>query len=33
MDELRSLHLGHPAPARSVLAELQAAYEKALAAT
>lgn len=27
MDELRSLHLGAPAPRRSVLAELQAAYE------
>ncbi|QEN91243.1 helix-turn-helix transcriptional regulator [Labrys sp. KNU-23] len=26
MDELRALHLGTPAPARSVLAELQAAY-------
>jgi DNA-binding HxlR family transcriptional regulator len=31
MDELRHLHLGAPRPARSVLAELRAAYEKALA--
>jgi hypothetical protein len=31
MDELRHLHLGAPCPARSVFAELQAAYEKALA--
>jgi DNA-binding HxlR family transcriptional regulator len=31
MDELRAIHLGAPAPARSVSAELQAAYEKALA--
>jgi DNA-binding HxlR family transcriptional regulator len=29
MDELRSLHLGAPRPARSVFQELQAAYEKA----
>ena len=29
MDELRHLHLGAPRPARSVSAELQAAYEKA----
>lgn len=27
MDELRAVHLGAPAPARSVSAELQAAYE------
>lgn len=27
MDELRAIHLGAPKPARSVLAELQAAYE------
>jgi DNA-binding HxlR family transcriptional regulator len=27
MDELRSLHLGAPPPARSVMAELQAAFE------
>lgn len=31
MDELRHLHLGAPAPARSVFGELQAAYEKAIA--
>lgn len=31
MDELRYLHLGAPRPARSVLSELQAAYEKTLA--
>lgn len=31
MDELRSRHLGSPAPARSVLAELRAAYEARLA--
>jgi len=31
MDELRHLHLGAPRPARSVFAELQAAYEAALA--
>ena len=31
MDELRAIHLGAPAPARSVSAELQAAFEKALA--
>ena len=31
MDELRALHLGAPTPKRSVLAELQAAYERALA--
>jgi DNA-binding HxlR family transcriptional regulator len=31
MDELRHLHLGAPRPARSVFAELQAAYQKALA--
>jgi DNA-binding HxlR family transcriptional regulator len=30
MDELRHLHLGAPRPKRSVFAELQAAYEKAL---
>ena len=29
MDELRYLHLGAPQPARSVFAELQAAYLKA----
>jgi DNA-binding HxlR family transcriptional regulator len=28
MQELRSLHLGGPAPARSVLGELQAAFER-----
>jgi DNA-binding HxlR family transcriptional regulator len=33
MDELRHLHLGAPRPARSVFAELQAAYEQALAAS
>jgi len=32
MAELRSLHLGAPAPRRSVFAQLQAAYEAALAA-
>jgi DNA-binding HxlR family transcriptional regulator len=32
MDELRTLHCGAPAPARSVFAELQTAYEKAMAA-
>lgn len=31
MDELRSLHLDAPAPARSVLAEMQAAYEAEIA--
>jgi DNA-binding HxlR family transcriptional regulator len=31
MDELRHQHLGAPAPARSVFAELQAAYEKVVA--
>ena len=31
MDELRSMHLGAPAPARSVFAQLQAAYEAVLA--
>jgi DNA-binding HxlR family transcriptional regulator len=31
MDELRHLHLDAPCPARSVFAELQAAYEKAIA--
>ncbi|MBN9344617.1 MAG: helix-turn-helix transcriptional regulator [Devosia sp.] len=31
MAELRHLHLGAPAPARSVLAELNAAYETAVA--
>ncbi len=31
MDELRALHLGAPAPARSVLSELQAAYLAVLA--
>lgn len=31
MDELRHLHLGAPAPARSVRAELQAAYQKVVA--
>ena len=31
MDELRHLHLGAPRPASSVLEELQASYEKALA--
>jgi DNA-binding HxlR family transcriptional regulator len=31
MDELRHLHLGAPRPARSVFAELQAAYEQAIA--
>ncbi|WP_341990459.1 helix-turn-helix domain-containing protein [Azorhizobium sp. AG788] len=30
MDELRHLHLGAPRPARSVFAELQAAYEAAI---
>ncbi|WP_228259495.1 winged helix-turn-helix transcriptional regulator [Siculibacillus lacustris] len=30
MDELRHLHLGAPRPARSVFAELQAAYRNAL---
>ncbi|MDO9337799.1 MAG: helix-turn-helix domain-containing protein [Caulobacter sp.] len=30
MDELRHLHLGAPRPARSVFAELQAAYEAAV---
>ncbi|WP_225412320.1 winged helix-turn-helix transcriptional regulator [Stigmatella hybrida] len=28
MEELRAVHLGAPAPSRSVLAELQAAFEK-----
>lgn len=32
MDELRHLHLGAPAPARSVFAELQAADEDAMRA-
>lgn len=31
MDELRAIHLGAPPPARSVSAELQAAFEKVLA--
>ncbi|ADG08834.1 transcriptional regulator [Caulobacter segnis] len=31
MDELRAIHLGAPQPARAVSAELQAAFEKALA--
>ena len=31
MKELRALHLGDPAPRRSVLAQLQAAYEKMVA--
>jgi len=31
MTELRAVHLGAPAPRRSVLAELQAAFEKAVA--
>ena len=31
MKELRALHLGAPAPRRSVLAELQAAYERVVA--
>ncbi|WP_309087529.1 helix-turn-helix domain-containing protein [Phenylobacterium sp.] len=31
MDELRHLHLGAPAPERSVLTELQAAYEAVVA--
>lgn len=31
MDELRARHLGAPAPARSVLAELQAAHERVAA--
>jgi DNA-binding HxlR family transcriptional regulator len=31
MDELRHLHLGAKRPARSVFAELQAAYQKAMA--
>ena len=31
MDELRHLHLGAPAPARRVSAELQAAYQQVLA--
>lgn len=31
MAELRAVHLGAPAPRRSVLAELQAAFEKAMA--
>jgi DNA-binding HxlR family transcriptional regulator len=33
MSELRFIHLGAPAPRRSVLAELQAAYERVLAKT
>ena len=33
MDELRHLHLGAARPKRSVFAELQAAYEKAIAGT
>lgn len=32
MDELRALHLAAPVPERSVMAELQAAYEQAVAA-
>jgi DNA-binding HxlR family transcriptional regulator len=32
MEELRHLHLGAPAPKRSVLAELEAAYQAAVAA-
>lgn len=32
MDELRHLHLGAPEPKRSVMAELEAAYEAAVAA-
>jgi DNA-binding HxlR family transcriptional regulator len=31
MKELRAMHLGAPAPRRSVLAELQAAYERVVA--
>ena len=31
MDELRSMHLGAPAPARSVFADLQAAYQAVVA--
>jgi len=31
MAELRSLHLGHPAPRRSVIKELTAAYQAAMA--
>jgi hypothetical protein len=31
MKELRALHAGGPAPRRSVLAELQAGYEKVVA--
>ncbi|NIJ42409.1 DNA-binding HxlR family transcriptional regulator [Parvibaculum indicum] len=31
MDELRHIHLGAPKPRRSVLAELQAAYERVVA--
>ena len=30
MDELRAMHLGAPPPERSVFAELQAAYERAI---
>lgn len=33
MEELRALHLGHRAPARSVFAELQAAYQAVTART
>ncbi len=33
MDELRHLHLGAPKPARSALAELGAAYDRAVATT
>lgn len=33
MEELRALHLGAPVPARSVLAELQAAFEAVVART
>jgi hypothetical protein len=33
MAELRALHLGAPAPSRSVIAELQAAFEKLRART
>ena len=33
MDELRHIHLGAPAPSRSVLAELQAAFEATTAGT
>jgi DNA-binding HxlR family transcriptional regulator len=33
MEELRAIHLGSPPPARSVFAELQAAYEATVART